>query len=813
MIEKLPAERLRSVCPPEVFTFETTREVPPLDTIIGQKRAVRALEFGLGIQEKGYNIFVAGAPGTGKTTAVRRFLEVVARQKPAPDDWCYVNNFADPHQPTALRLPPANASEFKSDMHNLLEAVGREIGSTFESEEYANHREETTQGFNQQKEALFESINQKANLGGFLIQATPMGLMTLPMQNGKPLREEQYLALSPEERTRISERQQAIQNELEGVIRQVKLLDKESVAALRQLDRQVGLYAIGPLLDELHEKHHAQAEVRAYLEAVRSDILDNLTRFRAEPDQDEQAAVAGIEQADLSPRDYEINVLVSQQDQEGAPVVLEMNPTYSNLFGLIEQEARFGALTTDFTLIRPGALHRANGGYLVLPVDELVRNPFSWNSLKRALENGEIVIESAGERLGFLTTKTLQPEPIPLDVKVILIGMNDYYHLLDAYDETFRELFKVKAEFDTRMGRTPEHIEEYAAFVSTLCTSEGLVHLDRTALARLVEHGSRLTADQERLSTHFGELSDVVREASHYAAQEQAEAVSASHIQKAIDERFYRFSLVQERLREMIERGTIQMDITGEKVGQVNGLSVIILGDQAYGHPNRITASIGLGSGGLIDIEREANLGGPVHTKGVMILSGYFAEKFGQEQVPSMTARLVFEQSYTGVEGDSASSAELYALLSALSGLPAHQGIAVTGSINQKGEVQAISGVNEKIEGYFDLCKATGLTGDQGVMIPASNVQNLMLKQEVVQAVQEGQFSIWPVTHVEEGIELLTGVPAGAPAEKGFEPESVNDRVERRLQELSKAMSGAGRKDERPKGLARLRLLWKALWE
>jgi lon-related putative ATP-dependent protease len=573
------------------------------------------------------------------------------------------------------------------------------------------------------------------------------------------------------------------------------------------------MYAIGPLVDELQDKYQAEEEVRLYLEDVHKDILEHLSRFKAEPEQPDRPSLAGIEQAELSPRDYEVNVLVNQGEQEGAPVVLEMNPTYANLFGRIEHEARFGALTTDFTLIRAGSLHRANGGYLVLPVEEIIREPDAWNSLKRALENEEIIIESAGERIGFLATKSLQPEPIPLEVKVILIGRADYYHLLDAYDDNFLELFKVKADFDTRMDRTPEHIEDYAAFVSTLCTTEGLLHLDQTGLARLVEHGSRLTADQEKLSTHFGELSDVIREANYYANRQGSETVTAGHIQKAIEERFYRSSLVQERLREMVARGTIMIDITGKQVGQVNGLSVIIQGDTAYGQPNRITASIGLGSGGVVDIEREANLGGPVHTKSVMILAGYFAQKFGQNHVLSMTARLVFEQSYTSIEGDSASMAELCALLSALSELPVHQGIAVTGSINQKGEVQAISGVNEKIEGFFDLCKVTGLTGEQGVMIPASNVSNLMLKEEVVQAVREGLFSIWPVGDINEGIEVLTGAPAGEPVEDGFEADSVNDRVDRRLREMGKAMSRAGRKAEQPTILARLRMLWQAIWQ
>jgi lon-related putative ATP-dependent protease len=471
-----------------------------------------------------------------------------------------------------------------------------------------------------------------------------------------------------------------------------------------------------------------------------------------------------------------------------------MNPTYSNLFGRVEQEAQFGALTTDFTLIRRGSLHHANGGYLVLPLEEILRNPLSWDSLKRALENAEITIEDVGERIGFITTKSLRPEPIPLDVKVILIGRPDAYQLMLAYDEQFNELFKVKADFDTVMPRNQERVNDYVGFVSALCNHENLLHLDASALAKIIEHSSRLAEDQEKLSTHFGEISDVIREASYYARQDQAGLVTAKHIQRAIDERFYRSSLIRERIQEMINRDIIKIDIQGEQVGQVNGLSVIQLGDLSFGQPSRITVSLGLGSEGLIDIEREADLSGPIHTKGVLILSGYLAGQYSQDKPLSLSARLVFEQSYSGVEGDSASSTELYAILSALSDLPIKQGIAVTGSVNQKGDVQAIGGVNEKIEGFFEICSLKGLTGEQGVMIPESNVANLMLKESVIEAVQAGKFNIWPVKHIDEGIEILTGVKAGSrDADGTFEEGSVHAKVDQRLQELAEKLNEFGK--------------------
>jgi lon-related putative ATP-dependent protease len=483
---------------------------------------------------------------------------------------------------------------------------------------------------------------------------------------------------------------------------------------------------------------------------------------------------------------YQVNIVTDNSSQKGAPVILEPNPSYNNLFGRIEQEARFGTLVTDFTLIRGGSLHQANGGYIVLPVNDLIRNPLAWDSLKRALTNDVIEIEDVSEKLSFATTKSLKPQPIPLNIKVILVGKPDIYQALLSYDEHFIELFKVKADFDSQMPRNMENTLNYSRFVSHLCEVEELRHLDSKALARIVEHGSRLADDQEKLSTRFGEISDVVREANYYAQLDGSDQIHVEQIRKAIDEHFYRSSLYQGRIIEMIERGVIKIDITGEQVGQVNGLSVLEMGDVMFGQPNRITASIGLGRSGLMDIEREAELGGPTHSKGVMILGGFLAEKFSQDKPLSLSARLVFEQSYSGVDGDSASSTELYAILSALSGLPIRQAIAVTGSVNQKGTVQAIGGVNQKIEGYFLVCKSIGLTGDQGVLIPESNLSNLMLKEEVLEAARAGKFHIWPVSSIEDGIEVLTGVPAGKLELNGtFTEGSVFNKVNQRLQRMA----------------------------
>jgi lon-related putative ATP-dependent protease len=525
------------------------------------------------------------------------------------------------------------------------------------------------------------------------------------------------------------------------------------------------------------------------LNDVRNDILDNLSQFikRGEPQQRMPFPVPWMRETRF--RKYEVNVVVDNSDCKGAPVVMETNPTYQNLVGRTEKEAQFGALVTDFTMIRGGSMHKANNGFLIIPVEELLRNPFSYEGLKRALRDEKIVIEEPQERYGFISTKSLKPEPIPLAVKVILIGNPYLYQQLFILDADFKELFKVKAEFDTTMVRTEENVKKYAAFVCMLCEKENLKHLDGSALAQLVEYSQRIAEDQKKLSTRFAEVADIVREANFYATQENSNVVTGNHVEKAIEEKIYRSKLIQEKIQEMIKRGILLIDTDVEKVGQVNGLSVMGLGDFAFGNPSRVTASIGLGREGVIDIEREAKMGGPIHTKGVLILSGYLNEKYAREKPLSLTARLVFEQSYGGVEGDSASSTELYAMLSALSGLPIKQSIAVTGSVNQKGEVQAIGGVNEKIEGFFEVCKAKGFSGQQGVMIPDSNIQNLMLKEEIVDAVKAGKFHIYSAKTIDEGIEVLTGVKAGERRQDGnFEEETVNYRVDKQLKEMAEKL-------------------------
>ncbi len=795
MVKELTADQAYKVCGPDNIGCDSSQELSPLETIVGQDRAIRAMQFGLGIKEKGFNIYVSGMPGTGRTTAVRRYLEEMAVTKPVPMDWCYVNNFEDAYHPHALSLPAGRAVELQKGMEHLTKLVFQDVRNVFESEEYAKHKEEVLNKFQQQKQQILEQVNQQANQEGFMLQPTPMGVVTVPTHNNKPMSEEDFMKLSQKDKEALLQKQQKVQSALEASIRQTRNLDKEAGEAVDQLDKQIATYALRNWFDDIQQKFADLPEVTLYIQAVQADLLDQVEFFKTDG-QEDTPALPFMAQPKASPaKKYAVNILVDNSKLKGAPVIVETNPTHDNLFGRIEQEARFGALVTDFTLVRGGALNRANGGYIVLPVEDVIRSPFAWEDLSHALANAEIEIADATEKFGF-STKSLKPEPIPLDVKVILIGRPDIFQLLMTYETHFTELFKVKAEFDTSMDRTPEHTREYAGFATMLCNLEGLRHLDGGALARLVEHGSRLAEDQEKLSTRFSEISDVIREASYYAGLDGSNTISTHHIRKTIEERYYRSNLIQERLQEMILRGVIKIDITGKKVGQINGLSVLGLGDISFGQPNRITVGLSLGREGVVNIEREAKLSGPIHTKGVLILSGFLAGRYAKDKPLSLSARLVFEQSYGGIEGDSASSTELYALLSALSDLPVSQAIAVTGSINQNGEVQAIGGANEKIEGYFEICKAAGLNGEQGVVLPASNVANLMLKEDVVEAIREGKFHLWPVSTIDEGIEVLTGVKAGVRMPDGkFEPESVNAKVDQRLREMAEALMRFGKED------------------
>lgn len=800
MIKELGPERLRRVFDAKKMGIETTEGIEPLKGIIGQDRAVQALQFGLDIKATGFNIYVAGPPGIGKMTAVKSYLGQLAADKNTPPDWCYVNNFTDPYLPHVIEVPAGRGLQLKEDMNTLISHVSREVPKLFESGEYETKRGNIARDLEDRREKVLEDLNEKASEGGFNLQSTPLGLAFSPASDGQTLSEQEFEALPEPEKKQRQEALEKLKDQLKAGMKKIRKTEKDFQKKLQDLDKKVVLYLVEGLIEDLVEKYDDLPDVQNFLKEVQDDIVDNIDLFKpsSAPPGTEQGVPPMPWMEELPFRKYEVNVIVDNSEQKGAPVVVEQNPSYTNLFGRIEKEAQLGALHTDFTLIKAGSLHKANGGYLVLPAEDTIRDFLTWDGLKRALRSHKIQIEEPAERMGFVATKSVKPEPIDLDIKVILVGRPLLYRLLHIYDEDFPELFKVKADFDTTMDSNDGNVEDFCSFLCTICAKEGLLHVKGEAVAKLLEYAARLAEDQEKLSTHFGALADLFREANFWARKEKANHILPKHVEKAIDEKVYRSNLIQKKIEEMIDRGTLLIDTEGKKTGQINGLSVMSLGDYAFGKPSRITTSVGPGREGIIDIEREVEMGGPSHSKGVLILSGYIAQKFAKDKPSSLAARLVFEQSYEGVDGDSASSTELYALLSALSELPIRQDVAVTGSVNQQGEVQAIGGVNQKIEGFFDVCKVKGLSRNQGVLIPESNIKNLMLREDVVEAVKAGKFHIWPVRTVDEGIEMLTGVEAGERGKDGRFPEnSINERVEKRLTEFAQTLK-AYRQTEGP---------------
>ena len=791
---ELASEQLRKRSDPEQFSFETTADISPLEEIIGQERAVRAIRFGLDIQSPGYNVFVAGLSGTGKGSIVRRFLTKLSADEPVPDDVVYVHNFEDPDSPRALFLPAGKGHRLRDASAELIEDLHEQVPKAFEGKDYEEQRRRTAESHQERKQELLDQLEGLARERGFELKSTPMGFRTVPILDGKALTQEEYEALKEEPRSELDEQMERLEKEVREVMAEVKAVDQTMKEQLRDLNQQVAMNVLGTLMVDLKRTYAEYPSVSEYLQEVQKDIVDNIEHFRETEEQPMPIPGLRLPRHEPDFSRYKVNVVVDNSHTEGAPVVFETNPTFTNLVGRIERRAQFGALLTDFTMIRAGSLAKANGGYLVLNVEDMLRNPHVYEALKRAIRDREIRIEDLSERYGLFATQTLNPEPIPLKTKVILLGNPMWYQLLFAYDEDFAKIFKVKADFDHQTDREEHRIMQMAAFVARFVEEEGLRHMDRTAFAALIEQASRMVEDQEKLSLRFSELTDLMRESAYWAEQDDVEFVSASHVERAVEEQEFRAGLVKDRVQELIRRNVLLVDTDGEVVGQVNGLAVHMMGHYAFGRPSRITANVYLGRAGVVNIERRAGLSHSTHDKGVLILSGFLGERFAQERPMSMSAAITFEQSYGEIAGDSASSTELYCLLSALSGVPIKQGIAVTGSVNQKGEVQAIGGVNHKIEGFFDVCKQRGLNGEQGVMIPASNVQHLMLRLDVVEAVANGDFHVWAVSHVDEGIEVLTGVPAGAPKEGGgWEGGSINELVDDRLEELGTRLRDWGK--------------------
>ncbi len=801
MPKELSYKEVRWVCDPAVFHCDSTKELTPLAGIIGQDRALSALEFGLNIGNPGFNIYVSGIPGTGRTTTIRSFLEELAAKKAPPSDWCYVYNFKDAYSPNALKLPSGIGNKFKDDMKRTIEDVGKRISQSFSSKEYGDKRDETTQELNRKREASFKTVSEKAREAGFSIQQSPVGLAFVLAPGGQPITPEQYEQLSSKQKEEVRKRQETLNRLFRDEMIKLRREETDTEKKLEDLNKQVAEYAISFLFEEINKKYGQYEEISSHLNELKKDITENLELFiQPEPAEatagDPLAAMRGAARTQAMRR-YEVNVLVDNSQLKGAPVITELNPTFTNLFGRMEKEAQFGTFSTDFTLIKPGSFHKANGGYLVLRILDVLTNLQSWEGMKRALREKKLAIEEVAERLGYLSVKTLTPEPIPLDIKVVLIGDPMLYYLLYAREPEFKELFKVKADFDIQMDKTEKNLKDYAAVICRVTQEEKLRHMKSAALARIIEYSVRLAGEQDKLSALFASTADIIREANFWAGTDKSEFVEAKHVTQAIEKKVYRSNLIQEKINDYIARGIIMIDTEGSRAGTLNGLSVADFGDFAFGRPSRITASIGIGRDGVMDIEREAKMAGPIYTKGVLILGGYLIGKYAEHMPISLSARLVFEQSYEGIEGDSASSAETYALLSRLADAPLKQFIAVTGSVNQLGDVQAIGGVNEKIEGYFEVCRLKGLTGKQGVCIPESNVSNLMLKEEVVQAIKNGKFHIYPVKTIDEGIAVLTGKPAGKTLKDGsFETGSFNDRVQKRLQSQSDTLRRFSRDGE-----------------
>jgi predicted ATP-dependent protease len=797
---EVPAEKLRWECDPKLFDFECTKDLAPLREFVGQERAIRAVEFGLNMTNAGYNIYVAGLTGTGKTSMIKTYIERLINAKKdrgetlALEDWCYLYNFKEPGSPQIISLPQSRGKALRKEIVDLFDNIKQGLVQAFSSDEYKKQKQNVEEKAEDEKQKSIQGLADEARRHGFTLHMTPSGPMLFPMVENRLMQKNEYLALEDSAREELEAKQANLRKKLQAGFDAAENDKRKSAELLQKTDNDIGEYTVARLFNPLLDRYNQWPKVNQYLVDLKDYILDNLELFKETEEPANPILGVPVSQV-MEGRDpflpFEINVFVDNSDTNGPPVIIESNPNFGNMFGKLERHYVLGGYLSDHTMLKAGALEKANGGYLLVSAQDVLINPGVWPALKRAIKNNEVRIEDPFEQFGYFTPGGLRPEPMPIKVKVVLIGDTVLYQLLSTYDEDFWEIFKVKAEFDIEIEKTRENIIAYAAFLSGCCEECEARHFDPTGVAKVIEYSARMVADQERLSSRFAQIKEWIEEANYWASQDNAKLISASHVQKAINERLFRHNLVDERIRDMINRGVIMIDVSGAMVGQVNGLSVCTLGDITFGKPSRITAKTFLGRGGVINIERETQLSGPIYDKGVMILSGYLGWKYAQDKPLSLSASLCFEQSYEGVEGDSASSAELYAILSSLSGIPIKQNIAVTGSVNQNGEIQPIGGVNHKIEGFFKVCKAKGFTGDQGVLVPYQNLRNLMLREEVVESVHKGQFHIYSAKTIDEGIEVLTGVPMGERQENGTYPEgTINQLVDKKLKEMAERLKG-----------------------
>jgi lon-related putative ATP-dependent protease len=795
--QPLDAQLLLRRCDPLLLDFETTAELSDSADVVGQSRALDAVSFGIDIKQPGFNLFVLGEPGSGRHAAVRRLLEAKAAGEPAPSDWCYINNFSDPNKPRLLRVPPGRGGQFKHDMQQFVAELAKAISAAFESEEYRVRIEAIQEEFKQREEDALRELGQASGEKGVALLRTPHGFVFAPIKGEETMGPEEFEKLPDEEKTRIGQLIEEYGERLHKLMHQFPQWRREMQVRIKEASREALGLAVGHLIEELKERYTDLLNVLEFLDEVMRDVIESGEELREQPKTDGDMSGV-IVSGSISLARYQVNLLVDNGTAKAAPVVFEDNPIYPNLVGRVDSIAHMGTLVTNFSMIKPGALQRANGGYLVLDAAKVLTQPYAWEGLKRALRSAQLRIESLGQVFGFASTLPLEPEAMPLNVKVVLVGERILYYLLKEYDPEFDELFKVGADFESDVARSEPNTRSYGRFLGMLARHYGLHPFDRHAVARMIEHSARLAGDSEKLSASTRRLSDLMQEANHHAGKAGRQLVAREDVEAALEAQRHRAGRLDESMQEQILRENLLIAVSGGHVGQVNGLAVIDLGDFMFAHPVRITATVRIGEGDVIDIERESELGGAIHSKGVMILSSFIASRYARSLPLSLTASLVFEQSYGPVEGDSASLAELCALLSALSAVPIRQSLAITGSVNQYGRVQPIGGVNEKIEGFFDICKARGLTGEQGVVIPQSNVKHLMLREDVVAACAEGKFRVHAVEDVDQAVELLTGVPAGEPDAQGMVPEgSINYLVATQLAEMSalrQAYAAAGKK-------------------
>jgi lon-related putative ATP-dependent protease len=783
----VPVNELRWTCDPDSLGFEDTTQVQAMESpVIAQERAVSALKFGMQMGGNDYNVFVAGGPRTGLTHLTRTFLQEYAREEPEPQDWVYVHNFHDPDSPQAVSLPKGQARELAKDMEELIENLTSQIPEVFESDNYRHRREEMVKEFTAKRNMTLGELENKVKEAGFILNMSQEGMMVVPGIEGRPMTEEDLEKLDDNQKAELRTHSETMHEEMNQTVQAIRRLERDLRDRQKELDRRVALNAVGHLIDELQEKYEETRQVLQYLVGVKSDVIRNLDEFKQREQQAAMPMPFPMPKNEPDYTRYKVNVFIDNTELEGAPVVYETNPTYTNLMGAMERRASFGALFTDFTMIRPGSIHKANGGYLVIQARDLLNWYISWEAMKRALKNREIAIEDPQEMFGMITTKGMKPQPIPLNIKIILIGEPYLYHMLYNYDDQFRKLFKVKAHLDDQVDRDQEELNKYNSFVAQMVKQLELRPVDKTGLARLLEYGAELAGRQKKLTLKMALVRDILREAEYWADEEKAAKISRDHVDQAIKHKKFRSALPEEKMQEHILDGYVNVNTTGTKTGQINGLSVFDLGDYSFGRPSRITAGISLGRQGVVAIDRESKMSGNIHTKGVLIMEGYLRSHYTPNRPLSLSASLVFEQSYGMVDGDSASAAELYVLLSALADVPLRQDIAATGAISQIGEVQPVGGVNQKIEGFFEVCQARGLTGEQGVIIPKANVPDLMLKGQVIDAVRDGKFHVYAISTADQALEILTGMPAGERGPDGAFPEnSFNRLVEDKLTELS----------------------------